>query len=237
MRKGIAMRLSLVLVFLLLLSPPAALSAEDDALVNPPIFDVAAPDTVRTNLWVAQALLTDIIRHAVRTIPDDGGSVALRPQDKNEAAPLFQSLAHAVLLEKGHEVYLDESDTEDEEEAVVPGEVDYELRFRFESVKLEYPAVGRKLGLWSRWVDRELAASVLVTVVETSTGRLLLDERLQRRFGDRIETKYMGLIEEPTYVFTSALTEKGGIHAILEELVVMGALTGLVAIYFANTSN
>lgn len=41
----------------------------------------------------------------------------------------------------------------------------------------------------------------------------------------------------PAYEFTTAEPAEGGMRAILEELVVVGALTGLVAVYFANSGN
>ena len=82
-----------------------------------------------------------------------------------------------------------------------------------------------------------MGMSVLVMVVDLRSGRLLMDERLQRSFGDRVKSDHMQRIDDSVYSFTTSDTAEGGLMSVLEELVVVGALTGLVTIYFANTGN
>jgi len=203
---------------------------------TPPTFADAGPDTVRTNLWLAQALFTDIVREAADALPSGGASVALRPRAKHAAQPLFDTAAFAELTAAGHEVLLDETDVAAARSAEAVA-ADYEFRYLIEEVALDYPRVGRRFGLWRRWLDRELAAVVQVTVLEKATGRLLLDKRLARTYGDRIAAGHLAAVDAPTYGFTTAEPAEGGVRAILEELVVVGALTGLVAVYFANSGN
>jgi hypothetical protein len=202
-----------------------------------PGFAYTAADTVRTNLWIAQALMADIAREIVAVVPRVDADVSLRATQDHEATPLLETQLYDQLVAAGHTAYLNESDQTDEEEAVAPVDADYEIRYSFEALDLTYPRVGRKLGLWKNWVDREMGMSVLVMVVDLRSGRLLMDERLQRSFGDRVKSDHMQRIDDSVYSFTTSDTAEGGLMSVLEELVVVGALTGLVTIYFANTGN
>lgn len=196
----------------------------------------AGPDTVRTNLWLTQALFADIVREAAAVLPADGSRVALRPLAKHAARPLFEPAAFAELTAAGHEVLLDETDVAATKSTAVV-EADYEFRYYIEDVDLSYPRVGRRFGLWRSWLDREFQAVVQVTVLERATGRLLLDKRLSRGYADRIPAGHLKAVDAATYGFTTADPAEGGLRSILEELVVVGALTGLVAVYFANSGN
>lgn len=226
------MRIPLVLACLLL-TTAASPAAERAA----PDFVFTGADTIRTNLWVAQALMADVAREIVAAVPGTDHRVAVRPLADHAASPLMGTALWGALTAAGHTPYLDETETGDDEAAIVPPEVDYAIRYRFEDIDLGYPRVGRKFGLWSHWVDREMGMSVLATVVEPATGRLLLDRRLQRSFDDRVPAGDLQRVDDAIYAFTTAQPAEGGIRSILEEVVVVGALTGLVAIYFANTSN
>lgn len=203
---------------------------------TPTPFAEAGPDTVRTNLWLTQALFTDIVREAAGVLPRDGARVALRPRAKHAAQPLFDTAAFAELSAAGHEVLLDETDVSATRSAAEIA-ADYEFRYFIEDVDLAYPRVGRRFGLWRRWLDREFQAVVQITVLEKATGRLLLDRRLVRSYADRIAAGHLAAVDATTYGFTTAEPAEGGLRAILEELVVVGALTGLVAVYFANSGN
>jgi len=231
------MRACLAIVCLSLAMPLSVTATEAVAPSATPAFDVAAADTIRTNLWVAQALMTDIAREVVAAVPGTGRRVAMRARDSHEAGPLLETAFYAALLDAGHEAYLDEAADEEAEERIRPLAADYEIRYLFETCEMGYPAVGRKFGLWKQWLDREVEISVMVGVVELDSGRLLLDDRLQRRFTDRFPAGYLDDVDAATYGFTSAEPAEGGILTIMEELVVLGALTGLVAIYFTNTGN
>ncbi len=213
-----------------------ALSGAVAAQDAPPPFAAAGPDTVRTNLWLTRALFADIVREAAAVLPPDSSRVALRPRAKHVAQPLFDTAAFAELTAAGHAVLLDETDVAATKTATVVG-ADYEFRYYIEDVDLSYPRVGRRFGLWRRWLDREFQAVVQVTVLEKATGRLLLDKRLARGYTDRIPAQHLAAVDAATYAFTTAEPAEGGVRAILEELVVVGALTGLVAVYFANSGN
>ncbi|MBC8423768.1 hypothetical protein H8E07_06555 [bacterium] len=220
-----------VCLFLVLIACATAAPAER------PAFDPAAADTVRTNLWVARALFTDIAREAVASVPGRDQGVSLRARGTHDALPLLETALYAALQDAGHRPYLDESDDSGALAPITPDEADYEIRYRFETCQLDYPAVGRRFGLWRNWIDREVEVSALVGVVDLSSGRLLLDDRIERRFNDRVPADFLDLVDESTYAFTTAVPADGGIRTIMEELVVIGALTGLVAIYFTNTGN
>lgn len=202
-----------------------------------PGFAFTAADTVRTNLWIAQALMADIAREIVAVVPGVDFDISLRTTQDHEATPLLEAQLFEQVVAAGHTAYLNEIDQADEEETVAPVDADFEIRYSFEALDLAYPRVGRKLGLWKNWVDREMGVSVLVTVVDMRSGRLLMDERLQRSFGDRVKSEHLQRIDDSVYSFTSSETAEGGLMSVLEELVVVGALTGLVTIYFANTGN
>jgi len=197
---------------------------------------VGAPDTVRSNLWLVQALFGQMVRRAMGVLPPAPAAVALQPASRAGANPLFQSVADRLLRERGYELFLDES-LADKAAATAPklppgASV---LRFQCEDVTLAYPQSFRRFGLWRQWVDRDLSASVLVTVIERDTGRLLLDERLARAYTDRVPAGDFPAIGSTAYEFTNAELKERGWRRYLEGVVVIGTLAGLVAIYFANS--
>jgi len=64
-----------------------------------------------------------------------------------------------------------------------------------------------------------------------------LSQRIVRRFSDRVEADDFDAVESPLYAFTNAEVADSGWHSRIEELVVLGTLAGLIAIYFSNTGN
>lgn len=233
------MRKILTLAFCLTLLVPAAVAAADAGAPEPVRFPaVGAADTVRTNLWLVQALMGEIAREAAAALPPAPGRVALRPAAE-EGAGIFQAAAHAELAGMGYSVFLDESRVIDPSlrESYSPPLSDYTLRFDVETLDLSYPRVGRNFGLWRQWVDRELEVAVVVTLVDDTTGRLLLDRRIVRGFGDRVASRHLEAVESRSYPFTAASVSESGWRSVLEELLVVGALSGMVAIYFANSGS
>ena len=156
------------------------------------------------------------------------GFVILRDDARND---IFQAVAAEVLAAKGYELFVPEV------EPTRQGAVDYVFGYSVQSIKLTYPDVGRTLGIWRRWVAREVAVSVLVEISEEYSGRLLLSDRIERRFGDRFDSDNFADVDTDEYEFTTAETSESGWKSRMEEIVVLGTLAGLVAIYFANTGD
>jgi hypothetical protein len=206
-----------------------------DSVVAPGVLRAAGADSVRTNIWLAQALLADLIREAAEVLPP-GATVVLIPGDDHEADPLMEVAAYDVLDAAGHPVLLPDPEVEIGAGDGLPADA-FELSWRLERVVLEYPRVGRFLGLWSRWVDRDLEATALLTVRDRGTGRLLLDRRVVKTYNDRIGNKSLDEVNSDLYAFTAAKPDEGGLRGILEEVVVIGALTSMVAVYFANSGS
>jgi hypothetical protein len=86
-------------------------------------------------------------------------------------------------------------------------------------------------------VDRDLSASADIQIIEADTGRLVFDDLVVRQFSDRIGADDFSAINSEIYSFTTAEPSESGWHRRLEEIVVVGTLTGMVAVYFANTGN
>ena len=78
---------------------------------------------------------------------------------------------------------------------------------------------------------------MLVRVLDAADGRLRMDDRLVRRYVDRVPSGRFDAIASPAYTFTHADATSNGMRGIMENLVVIGSLAGLVAIYFANSGN
>lgn len=191
----------------------------------------AASDTLRTNLWLTEALMAEIVNAATHVMPPAPAAVrlvVLREDDRND---IFQAVAAEVLGGKGYDLYVADDDESRQ------GAVDYSFGYSVENISLSYPDVGRTLGLWRRWVARELTVSVLVEISEESSGRLLLNDRIERKFGDRFDSGDFGDVDSEEYEFTTAVTSESGWKNRMEEIVVLGTLAGLVAIYFANTGD
>ena len=86
-------------------------------------------------------------------------------------------------------------------------------------------------------MDRDLSVSADIEVVEVNTGRLLFNDLVTRRYSDRIGSGDFSAVNSSLYSFTNAEISEGSWHRRLEEIVVLGTLTGMVAVYFANTGN
>ncbi len=192
---------------------------------------VAAADTVRTNLWLIEALMGEIVNTAAAVMPPAPGAVRLEATRDDPRNDIFQAVAAEILGAAGYDLYVAEEDPARQ------GAVDYVFGFSVQDIALSYPDVGRTLGIWRRWVERELSVAVLVEVSEEASGRLLFNERLERRYGDRLDSGDFDDVDADVYEFTTAETTETGWKSRIEEIVVLGTLAGLVAIYFANTGN
>ncbi len=122
-----------------------------------------------------------------------------------------------------------------EEEEDPPHDVRYS--YAVSGVDLAYPEVGRTLGLWRSWVEREIEVGAFLEVTEAASGRMLLNRSVVRAFNDRLPPENLDDVDSGIYPFTTAEAMESGWQRRLEEIVVLGALTGLVVIYFANTNN
>ncbi|MBE0564385.1 MAG: hypothetical protein IH621_00370 [Krumholzibacteria bacterium] len=189
----------------------------------------AAADTVRTNLWLTEALMAEIVSSAAAALPPPPAAVRLQARGEGQANDLFGATAARVLGGQGYELYIAAEDS------VRQAAVDAVFAYDVQGVELSYPEVGRTLGIWRSWIERDVAVSALVEVTDAASGRLLLKERLVRSFGDRVPDDAFGGVDSRLYPFTSAATGESGWQRRVEEFVVLGALAGLVAVYFANT--
>ncbi len=66
---------------------------------------LTAPDSLRTNLWLVQALLAETAREAARLLPEPPGAVHLRAVRNHEANALYAAAAFAALSAQGYTVY------------------------------------------------------------------------------------------------------------------------------------
>jgi len=190
-----------------------------------------SPDTVRTNLWLVEALMAEITADATNSLPEAPATVGLEATRKSEANDLFRVVAGRVLTDRGYEVFL--ASAKDS----LGGHADYILGYDVIAVDLRYPEVGRTLGLWRRWVARNIQVTANVELTRNETGRLLLAERMTRTFSDRLEDKFFEDVNSEVYDFTAAATSESGWKRRTEEIVVLGTLVALIAVYFSNTSN
>ena len=168
---------------------------------------------------------------AAAHLPPAPAAVLLVNTGDDDLGDLFTGAASRALARRGYDLFLPDEDPARQ------AAVDYELSFDVKDVDLTYPDVGRTLGLWREWVAREMSVTALVEITEADSGRLLLSDRICRRFSDRVPSDDFDLVNSSIYDFTSAETGESGWHSRLEEIVVLGTLAGLVAVYFANTSN
>ena len=224
---------SALLVLLTTLIPFATMAAEVAAPAETPAdpalaFSGDGPDTLRTNLWVAEALMGEATQSVLDQLPPPPAAIVLVPSDTEQPATLLTSVATHHLQGAGYSVHLDQAPAGTDQPVL-------ELRFRVEDLALSYPAVGRRLGLWKSWVDRKMDLAVQITVVDRADGQILVSRRVARRFQGRIPAGYMDAVESDIYPFTRAEQQASGLSRSFEEIVVVGALAGLVAIYFANT--
>jgi len=215
----------------LLIMVGAALAVEDES--PPPaapsvVFAMDGPDTLRTNLVLAEALMGEALAVMQEELPPPPAAVVLVPHSSDQAVRLMTTVATHQLMAAGYAVHVDN----------VPGGTDdpvYELQYRVSNLELSYPDNGRRYLFWQSWFDREMTLAAEMTLVNAGSGEILSSRRLKRSFQDRIPAKYFDAVESPEYTFTKAEPQGGGWSRRLEEIVVLGALVALVAIYFANT--
>ncbi|PID81859.1 hypothetical protein CSA17_01280 [bacterium DOLJORAL78_65_58] len=191
----------------------------------------AQPDTVRTNIWLTEALMAEIVASTARVLPPAPAAIQLEQMRPLPEDDLFKSAALRVLMGLGYEVY------EGDEDPARQAAVDCVYNFSLYGVELEYPDVGRTLGIWRRWVDRSLSVTAQVNIKMAGSGRLLLSERVTRSFQDRVPGGDLDKVDSSLYPFSSAEPRESGWKGRMEELVVLGTLAGLVAVYFANTGD
>jgi hypothetical protein len=202
--------------------------AADGGFDLPDGLSLAGADTIRTNLWLAEALMAETVHAAMRHLPPAPATVVLVPFDREQRTNILTTMVTEQLSDAGYAVHLDAAPADS-----VGG--NYEFRYQVVELGLAYPATGRKLGLWRDWVAREMAFSALYTIVETPGGRVLFSDRVRRSYQDRVPSDDLAGCQNPAYTFTSAAVAESGWQRRLEEIVVLGALAGLVAIYFQNT--
>lgn len=193
----------------------------------------AAADSLRTNVWLVEALMGEIVVETAASLPPAPARVKVttRAAGSDKADGLMMIVAARVLAERGYEVFAADADST---RGSAP---DFAVTFSVHEVELSYPDVGRSLGLWRQWVERDVAVAVSVQLVDVPTGRLLLSDRLSRRFSDRVTDDEFPYVESRLYPFATAQVGESGWTRHLEEIAVLGTLAGLVAVYFANTGD
>lgn len=208
-------------------------SADEDAAGTTALQlpGLAEPDTVRTNLWLTEALMGEIVSHAAGFIPAAPGSILLVAKKGDDQDDLFGTVAAGILRKSGYELYLAADDS------VEIGPVDYVINYSVVGVYLTYPEVGRTLGIWERWVGREVAVTASVEISGSPGGQLLFKDVLDRKFSDRVDNDDFDNVESDVYAFTTAQKTGSGWQNRMEEIIVLGTLVGLIAVYFANTGN
>lgn len=92
-------RILLIVVTVLTLSSGFAAASTAAAAVAP-------VDTIRTNLWVARALMTEILVEVFESLPADAPGIVLEPAGRHEALDLMQTVAYDLATERGIPVYL-----------------------------------------------------------------------------------------------------------------------------------
>jgi hypothetical protein len=293
----------------------------------------AAGDTVRSNLWLARALFTQIAETVAKQLPPPPVAVGLEPRGTEAAEDLFGAVMAGVLQDRDYTLYLmpavvrardvrQQGQTEntaapataagaaaaaaagqeppsgedgglseagqtasppdanqdegapnepaeqagesadrwatplgsDREGSATPDttapppslapdlprppqNVDLVISYDVENIDLAYPRTGRRFGLWRQWIERQMSASAFVTVVERGSGRLILQDRFERAYRDRVPDDVCDDIGSSLYPWTDAERQESGLRRRLEEVVVLGTLAGLVAVYFANTGS
>ena len=228
------MKLPLLPIVVLMLLTVAAVAqtdepaTEDIPIVAPNVeLTTSGPDTLRTNLEVAAALMREAIESLEADLPAPPGVMVLVPATTEPAADLLTDVTFKLMQAAGYEVYLEQAPTGTEAPV-------YEFRYRVQDLQLAYPTSGRRMLFWKSWVGRQMDLALQITVV-SDDGQMLLSRRLAHSFQDRVPVKYVEAVESPAYPFTQAEEQPSGSSRRLEQIVVLGALAGLVAVYFANT--
>ena len=191
----------------------------------------AAPDTVRTNLWLTEALMGEIVTSFTKFLPPDPSAVLLVNQGGRDMDDIFGGVAAGILSELGHQTFVVAGDS------TFQAPVDFIFNYKVIGVELSYPEVGRTLGIWQRWVARDVSVTASVDLADADSGQLLFKDIVTRRFSDRVDDDDFADVESHLYDFTSAETSGSGWKNRMEEIVVLGTLVGLIAVYFSNTGN
>lgn len=209
-------------------------SADDptEAVVSAPVspssvFASAGPDTLRTNLQLAEALLGEAVQAILPELPPPPAVIVLVPGSTEQSAVLLTNVANHWFAEAGYTVYLEEAPAESASPV-------FEFRFRVENLQLTYPETGRRLVFWKSWVGRQMDLAVQATVTDAE-GQVLVSRRQTHAYQDRVPVEFMAAVESPTYEFTRAERQAGSASRRMEQVVVLGTLAALVAVYFANT--
>jgi hypothetical protein len=221
-------------------APPAAAGAIASASADSvAVTTVAAPlpvpsfatmgnDTLRSNLWIAEALLASAVDEVRRELPPAPAVVLLVPGSTEAAANVLTDVATRRLQREGYLVHLDRVPADTALPVV-------EVRYRVTKLALQYPDSGKRLLLWQSWVARQMELAVQFTVIDREDGQVLLSRRLVRLYQDRMPHEYLTFVESSEYpTFTKATPQTRSWSRRLEEIVVLGTLVGLVAIYFTN---
>ncbi len=222
---------AVLVICCLLVMAGIALAVEDESpLPAAPdvVFAMDGPDTLRTNLALAEALMGEALGVMQAELPPPPAVVVLIPSSTEPAVRLMTTVATHQLQAAGYTVHADRA----------PGGTDvpvYELQYRVSNLSLAYPDNGRRFLFWQSWFDRELTFAGEMTLVKADNSEVISSRRIKRSFQDRIPAKYFDAVESPEYTFTQAEPQGGGWARRLEEIVVLGTLVALVAIYFANT--
>lgn len=260
-----------------LLLAGAPMVPEAVAQTGPDFPTIVTADTVRSNSWLVEALMADIVRQTLEDLPPPPLAIELHPLALEEPEELFGTVATRILGEAGYDLFLyrprppaqrsgqgqgqgtgqpaggqgqdddagDPDGTESAASAVVPvgdgggehGPTDLAYRFRIAEVTLDYPEMQRRFGIWRQWVDRTLRVTAQVTVLEQGSGRILVNDRVSRSFRDRMVSDDFDRVHSEVFGLAQASPRESGWRRRLEEMVVLGTLAGLVAVYFANTGN
>lgn len=231
MKRGTVDKRILVIVGLLL-AASLATAAETGSAGPTGLGGPTVADSLRTNLWLVEALMGEIVAEAAASLPPPPATVLLpgAPAPNDHQAQLLRLVAVRVLEGRGYELLTGA-------EAAMRDRAAVTATFTPNLVELGYPEVGRTLGLWRRWVGREVFVAATVRIVENESGRLLLERRLERAFSDRVPDGDFALVNDRLYPFTSAAISESGWQRRLEQFAVLGTLAGLVAVYFANTGD
>ncbi|RKZ19554.1 hypothetical protein DRQ50_01800 [bacterium] len=211
---------------LVLLSLTAPMALAQTGEVAP-----ASADTIRTNIWLVESLMADIVAASTQVLPAPPARILLVPRSDSEENTMFGATAFRQLSARGYEIYDPAAEGEDEPEH------DVRYGYAVSGVDLSYPDVGRTLGLWQTWIERDLEIDAYLQITESASGRVLLGRRVARSFSDRVPAGDFDAVNSDMYTFTTAETSESGWQRRTEEIVVLGALTGLILVYFANTTN
>lgn len=216
-------------VFLLLaVMALAGFAAESSWAGSPELTDVSE---LHDNLWLCEALMGEIVDATLPGLDPAPRAIRLEKTGKYEATDLLQQIAYERLQEAGYEVYTAVEDTARQ------AAVDFVYRLQVKELDFTYPEVGRTLGVWKRWVDRDLKITADVKVIEEQSGRIVFDDVVQRQFADRIGAGDLEEVRSSAYSFTNPSLGESGWQRRIEEIVVLGTLAGMVAVYFANTGD